>query len=104
MASVGTLSYHTAQICKQRRAQYGIQLLENPPSSPDLNPIENMWFIFKNLLGKRTPIPRTREELRAAAEEVWNKEITFDHINAVINSMEKRRVKVLSQRGGPLKY
>ncbi|SPC64658.1 uncharacterized protein UHOD_12096 [Ustilago sp. UG-2017b] len=45
-------SCHQAAICKQRRAEYNIKTQEHPPASPDLNPIENIWYVFKNLLGK----------------------------------------------------
>ncbi|SAM84027.1 uncharacterized protein UBRO_21079 [Ustilago bromivora] len=37
-------------------------------ASPDLNPIENIWYVFKNLLGKCLPVPKTRDELARAAD------------------------------------
>ncbi|SAM85012.1 uncharacterized protein UBRO_20865 [Ustilago bromivora] len=46
-------SCHQAAICKQWWAEYNIQMQEHLPASPDLNPIENIWYVFKNLLGKR---------------------------------------------------
>ena len=49
-------SCHQAAICKQRRAEYNIKTQEHLPASPDLNPIENIWYVFKNLLGKRLPV------------------------------------------------
>ena len=60
-------SCHQAAICKQQRAEYNIQMQEHLPASPDLNPIENIWYVFKNLLGKRLPVPKTRDELARAA-------------------------------------
>ncbi|SPC65043.1 uncharacterized protein UHOD_20537 [Ustilago sp. UG-2017b] len=97
-------SCHQATICKQRRAEYNIKTQEQPPASPDLNPIENIWYVFKNLLGKRLPVPKTRDELARAAEEVWNTQITLKHINPVIESMEHRVEQVITKHGGPLKY
>ncbi|SPC61960.1 uncharacterized protein UHOD_12131 [Ustilago sp. UG-2017b] len=93
-----------AAICKQRRAEYNIQTQEHLQASPDLNPIENIWHVFKNLLGKRLTVPKTRDELARAAEEVWNTQITLEHINPVIDSMEHRVEQVLTKQGGPLKY
>ncbi|SOV02135.1 uncharacterized protein UDID_18965 [Ustilago sp. UG-2017a] len=92
-------SCHQAAICKQRWAEYNIQTQEHPPASPDLNPIENIWYVFKNLLSKRLPVPKTRHELARAAEEVWNTQITLEHINPVIESMEHRMEQVLTVGG-----
>ncbi|SPC62025.1 uncharacterized protein UHOD_12154 [Ustilago sp. UG-2017b] len=97
-------SCHQAAICKQQRAKYNIKTQEHPPALPDLNPIENIWYVFKNLLGKCLPVPKTRDELVRAAEEVWNTQITLEHINPVIDSMEHRMEQVLTKQGGPLKY
>ncbi|SPC68024.1 uncharacterized protein UHOD_12212 [Ustilago sp. UG-2017b] len=97
-------SCHQAAICKQRRAEYNIKMQEHPLALPDLNPIENIWYVFKNLLGKHLPVPKTRDELARAAEEVWNTQITLEHINPVIDLMEHRVEQVLTKQGGPLKY
>ncbi|SOV06608.1 uncharacterized protein UDID_20796 [Ustilago sp. UG-2017a] len=97
-------SCHQAAICKQRRAEYNIKTQEHLPASPDLNPIENIWYVFKNLLGKRLPVQKTQDELARAAEEVWNTQITLEHINPVIDSMEHGVEQVLTKQGGPLKY
>ncbi|KAJ1031530.1 hypothetical protein NDA13_001921 [Ustilago tritici] len=97
-------SCHQATICKQWQAKYNIKTQEHPPALPDLNPIENIWHVFKNLLGKRLPVPKTWDELARAAEEVWNTQIMLEHINPVIDSMEHRVEQVLTKQGGPLKY
>ncbi|KAJ1042117.1 hypothetical protein NDA10_003727 [Ustilago hordei] len=44
-------SCHQAAICKQWWAEYNIQMQEHLLASPDLNPIVNIWYVFKNLLG-----------------------------------------------------
>ncbi|SAM85677.1 uncharacterized protein UBRO_20382 [Ustilago bromivora] len=97
-------SCHQAAICKQWWAEYNIQAQEHLPASLDLNPIENIWYVFKNLLGKHLPVPNTWDELVRAAEEVWNTQITLEHINPVIESMEHCVEQVLTKHGGPLKY
>ncbi|SAM81662.1 uncharacterized protein UBRO_20275 [Ustilago bromivora] len=83
-------SCHQAAICKQRQAEYNIQTQEHPPALPDLNPIENIWYVVKNLLGKCLPVPKTWDELARAAEEVWNTQITLEHINPVVSGCAPR--------------
>ncbi|SOV01668.1 uncharacterized protein UDID_18170 [Ustilago sp. UG-2017a] len=97
-------SCHQAAICKQQQAEYNIKTQEHLLALPDLNPIENIWYVFKNLLGKCLLVPKTRDELVRAAEGVWNTQITLEHINPVINLMEHRMEQVLTKQGGPLKY
>ncbi|SYW75444.1 related to TATA-box-binding factor TBP [Ustilago bromivora] len=48
-------SCHQATICKQQQAEYNIKTQEHPLASLDLNPIENIWYVFKNLLVYATP-------------------------------------------------
>jgi len=38
-------------------------------NSPDLNPIENMWFIIKNNVGKR--MPKNISGLKQFMSEEW---------------------------------
>ncbi|KAJ1024356.1 hypothetical protein NDA18_004525 [Ustilago nuda] len=97
-------SCHQAAICKQQQAEYHIKMQEHPPASLDLNPVENKWYVFKNLLGKRLPVPKTQDELARAAEEVWNTQTMLEHIKPVIEPMEHHVEQVLTKHGGPLKY
>jgi hypothetical protein len=42
-----------------------------PSSSPDLNPIENLWHVLRSNIRKRKRQPRTRKELIQALQEEW---------------------------------
>lgn len=55
------LSSHKSQKAQEIIENKLARLMFLPPYSPDLNPIENMWSKFKQII--RTEKPRTNEEL-----------------------------------------
>lgn len=48
-------SVHTAGIVKQLLVEMGIKVMNWPPYSPDLNPIENLWALLKAEIYKLYP-------------------------------------------------
>lgn len=46
-------------------------LMEWPPQSPDLNPIENLWYYLDVQGRKRSQKPRNEAELMVALKEEW---------------------------------
>ena len=72
-----------------------------PSSSPDLNPIENVWHMVKCGVRKRHPPPRTAKELGKAIVEEWEK-IPIDHINKLILDMPRRLAAVKEAHGGAI--
>jgi hypothetical protein len=74
-----------------------------PPSSPDLNPIENIWHLLKTRLNKRNPRPTTMTAIRVAIVEEWNG-ITIDEIRRVVDNMPQRVQAVLAAEGGHTKW
>ena len=79
-------------------ALLGIDNLQHPAASPDLNPIENIWGIMKNALRKRTPRATTVAELWKRVQEEWDA-IPIATVNKVIDSMEDRRLALIRARG-----
>jgi transposase len=60
---------HTARHSKAFFEEARIQILDWPPYSPDLNPIENLWGILKRRVDARKPA--TLDELRIIVKEEW---------------------------------
>jgi len=49
---------HTAHICTAWFRRNGVEVLDWPGNSPDLNPIENLWSRLKTLVARRRPTNR----------------------------------------------
>jgi len=79
---------------------HGIQQLDFPPYSPDLNPIENLWDNLKRRVEKRNPT--NLEELEDAINEEWRlTDVTFLH--TLVESMQ-RRCEAVKENNGHLSH
>jgi hypothetical protein len=74
-----------------------------PSSSPDLNPIENLWHILRTKICKRRPKILKKEDLMRALVEEWEK-LDIGVINHLIDSMPRRLQAVIDTKGGSTKY
>jgi transposase len=76
----------------------GIQLHKRPASSPDLNPIENVWRTMKQRIKARDKFPATAAEMRTAVQEEWDR-LRPEDWNQFIDSMPER-INELRRRKG----
>lgn len=92
---------HTARITKQFFEQRAINVLDWPPQSPDLNPIENLWSI----LDSKVPTHRRRNPnlFFESLQSTWN-ELPHELLEKLVESMPARLQAVLATRGGSTKY
>lgn len=94
---------HKARMIKEFLANCDFELLEWPPYSPDLSPIENLWAIIKMDLKKMNF--SSKKELTTKIKEIWdNNERLRNHCLTLINSMPRRIEAVIKAKGGPIKY
>lgn len=80
----------------------GMIVAPHPPSSPDLNPIENIFDGLKDAVAYREPQPRGRAQVLEALDEEWGA-VTKDHLAKFVLS-NKRLQAVVDAMGFPTKY
>jgi transposase len=94
---------HTSKLASQWFEDNKIELLDWPPQSPDLNPIEHLWEHLKRQLNARKePIKGVFDLWDKAAEE-WNK-IDPEVCQNLIESIPRRLEAVIRAKGGHTKY
>ena len=92
---------HTAKISKRWFHNHGVDLIDFPPYSPDLNPIENLWSILKARIESR--LARTIDEIEVVLKEEWealNKEL----LTSLTASMPTRCAAVVANHGHKAPY
>lgn len=94
---------HTAQIVRDYFLEVGINCMNWPSRSPDLNPIEHVWDELGRRVRARDPAPATLRDLKQALVEEWDN-IPQERIKNLINSMPNRLEAVRRARGGNTKY
>lgn len=83
--------------------QQNIDVLDWPTSSPDVNPMENLWGILAREVYRDNRQFQTVEELRDAILQEWNG-MSQDTVRAVIDSMPNRIFQVIQANGKATKY
>jgi len=101
---------HCAKIIKKYLHDLGVPVLEWPPYSPDLNPIEHLWWHLKKLVYHIRPDIETitgedkiREALEEALVQAWEL-IDQQIFDGVLGSMQKRCQAVINADGWHTKY
>lgn len=92
---------HRARCVQQYFADHHIRLLDWPPNSPDLNPMENIWgFISQNM--SRSHITTT-VQLWHRLQQFWGT-ISVEQCQHLIDSMPVRLQQVRDRDGGNTDY
>ena len=94
-------SIHTAKLTKEYHAYYGVERMEWPARSSDLNPIENVWRLLKARVGRRCP--RTDAEVRQYIQEEWDR-MDLEDFKKYIESMPERCQAVIDADGEHTKW
>lgn len=77
-------------------AKHNITVMDWPPGSPDLNPIERLWAIIKQKLEDQNPSNLT--DLKEKILKIWE-EIPYETLESLIQSMPSRIEKCILTEG-----
>ena len=78
--------------------QWGYEVIDWPPQSPDLSPIEMFWNILKMKMKAMVPRPRTKATMRDAMLQLWQA-LDDDLRKNVLGTFRKRCEKVVLSKG-----
>lgn len=84
------------------RSAHGMQKLDWPANSPDLNPIENLWHIVKDLL-RHHQKPKNKEDMIQTIQAVWN-DVSLEILQTLIASMPDRIQATIAAKGGSTRW
>ena len=104
-------SIHTARIIKKWLADNGIEVIDWPPYSPDLNPIEHVWRHLKEWVHEHYPELETltgsdemiKKHMIEALQEAWA-HLNDEFLEKLVESMEKWMKAVIKADGWHTKY
>jgi hypothetical protein len=93
---------HKAEAVLNYFADNHIRLLKWPGNSADLNPIENLWDLLKDVVADMRP--SSFSHLSDCIEQAWRSPETRDLCDSLITSMPRRIRAVIDAQGGNTKY
>ena len=101
---------HTAHVVREALRDLELEVMEWPPHSPDLNPIENLWALLKAEIYKIRPDlidMRNNEETKAilidTAQIAWD-QLNLEHLKHLSETMPHRVQAIIDSQGWYTQY
>ena len=94
---------HTSKQAQNWFRDHGFTVIKWPAQSPDINPIEHLWWYLKQRLDEYENPPKSLQELWECCEVEWEK-IPKEVCQNLIESMPRRVAAVLKAKRGHTKY
>jgi transposase len=95
---------HKSKYTTNWMQENNINVLDWPSYSPDMNPIENLWFYLKCQLAAYDTPPTSIAQLWERVGEVWYSKVTSELCLKLINGMPERLEAVIKAKGGATKW
>ena len=92
---------HKAKVVMSYLSEQDFEIMDWPPQSPDLNPIENLWKTLGVKVMERNPT--NTEDLWVKLQEEWSK-ISIENCQELIRSCSRRCAAVIESKGSFTKY
>lgn len=96
------LPCYRAKLVNKWKIQNNINTLAWPAKSPDLSPIESLWYKVALEISKRHPT--SNRELIESLIAAWNRIVTHNHLVKLMHSMPIRCRRVVRNKGWSIKY
>lgn len=94
---------HRSKICEEWRQSHLLEKLNWPANSPDLNPIENVWRMLKDVVQHGKQCPRNLDVLKVVLEREW-KLVNGTKLLQLCHSMPSRLLAVIDANGGHTRW
>lgn len=94
---------HTSKSTTKWLRDHQVQTFPHPSNSPDVNPIENIWWELKRRVQRRPLAPTSVAKLKQAVQEEWLA-LPFKDIRKYVSTMPIRVRHVISNKGGNTKF
>ena len=94
---------HVSRETKAYFSRENINVMDWPALSPDLNPIENVWGLMVRNVYKNGQQYDDKVSLKRAITKAWD-DIPFITLERLENSMHKRCIDVIKEKGSGIQY
>ena len=94
---------HRARVVLDFLQQGNVTTMEQPPRSPDCNPIEHLWDELGRAISSMDNPPQNLDELRQALLDEWA-QIPVQRLQRLVASMPRRLAVIIAPRGGNTRY
>ena len=94
---------HRAKIANEWRVSHGITKMDWPAQSPDMNPIENLWKILKEMVHQQFKTGMTLDTYRKVILASWQS-IEIETINKLIGTMPERIITLKKSKGKSIRF
>ena len=95
---------HRARVTQDFLETEGIENMDWPPKSPDMNPIiELLWDVLKRKVDRKVNEDTTLADLERHIRHAWRR-IPQQKIQNLVHSMRRRVLAVIDKNGGHTRY